>query len=58
MMNEMALCRFEGDEGRTALCDAIRMRLAEPPTVPPGIDAFNVLVAAAFTSLDFVEQGC
>ena len=57
-MNEMAACHFEGDGGHAALCNAIRMRLTEPPPEPPGIDAFNILVAAAFTSLDFIERGC
>ena len=33
-------------------------RLTDPPPEPAGVDPFNILVAAAFTSLDFVERGC
>lgn len=53
----MAACKFEGDGGSERLCDAIRQRLASPPNEPPGLDPFNILVASAFTSLDFVEKG-
>ena len=56
-MDEMAQSRFEGDEGPAVLCAAIRSRLDSPPNEPPGLDPFNILVAAALTSLDFVEKG-
>ena len=58
LMEDMAACKFEGETGPKVLCDAIRKRLTSPPAEPPGIEPFNVLVAAAFTQLEFVEKGC
>ena len=37
--------------------DTALKRLTSPPVEPPGIEPFNVLVAAAFTQLEFVEKG-
>tara|TARA_B110001452_G_scaffold102600_1_gene85155 strand:+ start:380 stop:622 length:243 start_codon:yes stop_codon:yes gene_type:complete len=58
LMEEMAACKYEGDGGSERLCDAIRRRLDSPPSEPPGLDPFNILVASAFTALEFVEKGC
>ena len=58
LMDDMALAKFEGPEGKEKLCDAIRERLGnDAPAEPAGIDAFNILAATALKTLHFVERG-
>jgi membrane associated rhomboid family serine protease len=66
LMDEMAACKFEGEEGEegeAALCEAIRARLKDPPARPAegsagsAIQQLNILAAAALKELDFVERG-
>jgi hypothetical protein len=60
IMDDMVECRFEGDEGKEALIEAIAERLPISGAVPdssPSSDPTRVSIASALEALKFVELG-
>ena len=60
-MDDMVECRFEGDEGKEALIEAIAERLPKVsgavPDSSPSSDPTRVSIASALEALKFVELG-
>ena len=61
IMDDMVECRFEGDEGKEALIEAIAERLPKVsgavPDSSPSSDPTRVSIASALEALKFVELG-
>ena len=63
LMEDMAACKFEGEDGEGLLCNAIRGRLENAPPEPTegsagsGINQLSILAASALTELKFEERG-
>ena len=55
LMEDMAACKFEGEDGMNLLAQAIRYNLppsAQYPSEPP-----HVMISVALQALDFVPRG-